>query len=157
MINGISAAMGAVSNALDQFDRAMLTTVTAVENPDGVSVAGGKVEMPDGLVGMDTARLAVQAALVAASTSVSMLDEVIKLGDYNHKNDSESQPSQSSSASQQDSSQTVQLLTFAQLIRSPESTQQDSAPENAAPENSVPENAAPAPEAPAPQASSQPK
>lgn len=142
MINGISAAMGAVNSALEQFDRALLTTVTAVEDSDGAPGAGtstgGKVQIPDGLAGMDTARLAAQAALVAANTSISMLDEVIKLADYNHKDDADSPQSQQSSApqqssaSQQGSAQTGQLMAFAQLVQ--------------APENAEPEPAQPAPD-----------
>jgi hypothetical protein len=131
--------MGAVNSALEQFDRALLTTVTAVEDSEGAPSAGtstgGKVQVPDGLAGMDTARLAAQAALVAANTSISMLDEAIKLADYNHKDDADSRRAQQSSASQQGSSQTVQLMAFAQLVQSPEAAQPE--PAQPAPEEQV--------------------
>jgi len=119
-ISGISAAMGAVNTALEQFDRAILSTVTAVADPNGDPSQPGPVRVPDGLVGMATARLAAQAALVAANASVSMLDEVIRLGDYDHSTDESSQQPQPAQTSQQDSSQPAGLLAFVQAVQSQE-------------------------------------
>lgn len=127
-ISGISAAMGAVSTALEQFDRAILSTVTAVADPNGDPNQPGPVRVPDGLVGMDTAKLAAQAALAAASASVSMLDEVIKLADYDHKTDDTSAPAQESQAPRQDSSQPAGLLAFVQAVQSPEPAQPEHVP-----------------------------
>lgn len=116
-ISGITAAMGAVNTALEQFDRAILSTVTAVEDPNGDPSQPGPVRVPDGLVGMDTAKLAAQAALVAASASVSMLDEVIKLADYDHTTDESSQQAQPTPTSREDSSQPAGLLAFVQAVQ----------------------------------------
>jgi hypothetical protein len=129
-ISGISAAMGAVNTALEQFDRAILSTVTAVADPNGGPNQPGPVRVPDGLVGMDTAKLATQAALAAANASVSMLDEVIKLGDYEHKSDAESpsQPQAQASASQESSTQSAGLLAFVQTMQSPEPAETEPAP-----------------------------
>ena len=125
--------MGAVNTALEQFDRAILSTVTAVADPNGDPNQAGPVEVPDGLVGMDTARLATQAALAAANASVSMLDEVIKLGDYDHKSDAESPSQPHAPASQQDSTQSAGLLVFVQTLQSPEPAQTEPAQTEPAP------------------------
>jgi hypothetical protein len=127
-ISGISAAMGAVNTALEQFDRAILSTVTAVADPNGDPNQPGPVRVPDGLVGMDTARLAAQAALAAADASVSMLDEVIKLGDYDQKSDTEPAPPAQGQAEQQSSTQSVGLLAFVQVLQPPEPAQPEQAP-----------------------------
>ncbi len=121
--------MGAVSTALEQFDRAILSTVTAVADPNGDPSQPGPLRVPDGLVGMDTARLAAQAALAAADASVSMLDEVIKLGEYDQKNETDT-PAQETqaNASQQSSPQSVGLLAFVQALQSPEPAQPEPAP-----------------------------
>ena len=117
-ISGISSAVGAVNTALAQFDRALLTTVQTVDDPT-VSGASGPVQVPDGLAGMDTARLAVQAAIAAANASISMIDEVLKLPDYGapKESDSSQSPDQTSSSSRQGPAQSVQLYAIFQALR----------------------------------------
>ena len=134
MISGISAATGSVNTALAQFDRALISTVTAVEDAT-VSGSTARVEVPDGLAGMDTARLAVQAAIAAANASISMLDEVLKQH-YGQK-DSESSQSQEQSASQtrSDPGQSVQLYAIFQALR----TQAMAEPEEPAAPASAPQ------------------
>jgi hypothetical protein len=137
-ISGISALGGAVSTAVEQFDRALISTVTTVENPDGTT--RGPVQVPDGLAGMDTARLAVQAAIAAANASISMLDEVLKLGGYEHKDQPEASQSQASSAARQDPGQSLQLLAFFQSMQAVESSE-PAKPEPAQPEPAPSEGA----------------
>jgi hypothetical protein len=136
MINPISAAMGGVSTALEQFDRALLSTVTAVEEQDGGAGSSGPVEVPDGLAGMDTARLAVQAAIAVANASISMLDDVLKLGDYDHRQSDSSGAQAASSSAQEDPSRSVQLMALLQTMQARESAQPEAPQLAAAPPSS---------------------
>jgi hypothetical protein len=74
MIDAMSAAIGGVQTALEQFDRAAQATVSATASAGSVDAG----DLAQGFVGMDMARVAVIAALVAARVSNSMLEDVIK-------------------------------------------------------------------------------
>ena len=131
-ISGISAATGAINTALEQFDRALISTVTTVQDAT-VSGTSARVQVPDGLAGMDTARLAVQAAIAAANASISMIDEVLKLADYGgDKKDSDSQPQQQSASQAQDPAQSAQLYAIVQSIRAQAMPQPEESPAPAA-------------------------
>src|SRR5262249_34403048 len=125
----------------------LISTLTEVSDPT-ISGSSTPAELPDGLVGMDTARLASQAAIAAADAQISMLDDVLKLPDYGQQRESDSSSAQQqSSAARQDPTTSVQVLAFLQSMQAQAAAQ----PEEA----SAPAEAPAAPAAPS-QGSAQP-